>query len=274
MLTAQGATAPAFARTRAVLGSFAGNPVGAARLAFRVGWLLAAVMLCVPLHGLWRLLGRPSPWPQRFLGTAARACGARVSTVGTPRRHDVFYVANHLSWIDICILGGATGTAFVSQDKIRDWPIIGWLAQLNHTVFVSRTERMTVGSQVDELRAALAEHQPVAIFPEGTTTDGRSLLPFKAPLFAVLLPPPRALVIQPVLLDFDEAGKSLAWIGEETAPENAWRVLSRPGTFDVTVHFLDAFDPGDHPHRKMISAEARRRIATALSQSLGGVPVA
>lgn len=274
MPVAEAMATPAFARTRAVLRTFAGNPVGALRLAFRVAWLLAAMALCVPLHGLWRLFGRPSPWPQRFLGAAARACGARVSTVGTPRRHDVFYVANHLSWIDICILGGATGTAFVSQDKIRDWPIIGWLAQLNHTVFVSRTDRMTVGSQVDELRAALAEHQPVAIFPEGTTTDGRSLLPFKAPLFAVLFPPPRALVIQPVLLDFDEAGKGLAWIGEETAPENAWRVLSRPGTFHVIVRFLEPFDPGDHPHRKMISAEARRRIAAALSQSLGGVPVA
>ena len=274
MLTAHGAAAPAFARTRAVLKTFARDPAGAARLASRVAWLLAAIAWCVPLHGLWRTLGRPSPWPQRFLHAAARASGVRVSTVGSPRRHDVFYVANHLSWIDICILGGVTGTAFVSQDKIRDWPVIGWLARLNHTVFVSRTERLTVATQVDELRAALAEHQPVAIFPEGTTTDGRSLLPFKAPLFAVLFPPPRALFIQPVLLDFDEAGKSLAWIGEETAPENAWRVLSRPGTFDVTVHFLDAFDPGNHPHRKMISAEARRRIAAALSASLGGVPIA
>jgi 1-acyl-sn-glycerol-3-phosphate acyltransferase len=250
------------------------------RLAFRVGWLLLAVALYVPLHLLWRSFGVPSPWSQRFLSVAARACGVRVTTAGPVRRHDVFYVANHLSWIDICILGGVTGTAFVSQNKIRDWPIIGWLARLNHTVFISRTDRMTVGLQVDELRAALAAHQPVAIFPEGTTTDGRSLLPFKAPLFAVLMPPAadrprhhRELVIQPVLLDFDEAGKSLAWIGEETAPENAWRVLSRHGTFDVMVRFLEPFDPGDHPHRKMITAEARRRIAAALSASLGGVSV-
>ena len=274
MLTVESAATRVFARTRSRLGTLAGHPVGALRLVSRVAWLFAAVALCVPLHGLWRTFGRVSPWPQRFLGIAARACGARVTIAGEARLHDVFYVANHLSWIDICILGGATGTAFVSQDKIRDWPIIGWLAQLNHTVFVSRTERMTVGSQVDELRAALAEHQPVAIFPEGTTTDGRSLLPFKAPLFAVLFPPPRTLVIQPVLLDFDETGKSLAWIGEETAPENAWRVLSRPGSFDVTVRFLEPFDPGDHQHRKMITAEARRRIVAALSESLGGVPVA
>jgi 1-acyl-sn-glycerol-3-phosphate acyltransferase len=239
------------------------------RLAFRTVWLAAALAVCLPLHGAWRLFGRPSPWSRLFLKWAARACGARVTVVGTPLRRDVFFVANHLSWIDIPILGGVTGTAFVSQDKIADWPIVGWLAKLNHTVFVSRTDRMAVGGQVAELRAALAEHQPVAIFPEGTTTDGRSLLPFKPPLFAVLLPPPRALVIQPVVLEFDEAGKSLAWIGEETAPQNAWRVFTRAGSFGVRVHFLAPFDPGEHPHRKAISAEARGRIRAELERQLG-----
>jgi 1-acyl-sn-glycerol-3-phosphate acyltransferase len=251
----------------------AGDPVGAVRLVGRTIWLAGALGLCLPLHALWRASGRPSPWARRFLAYAARACGARVRVVGTPLRHDVFFVANHLSWIDIPILGGVTGTAFVSQDKIRDWPIVGWLAQLNHTVFVSRTDRMAVDTQIAELRAALAEHQPVAIFPEGTTTDGRSLLPFKPPLFQVLLPPPRALRIQPVVLDFDDAGKSLAWIGEETAPQNAWRVFRRPGSFAVTVHFLEPFDPGDHPNRKAISAESRRRIADGLSATLGGAVV-
>ncbi len=252
----------------------AGDPVGAVRLAARGLWLTGALGICLPLHALWRTFGKPSPWARQFLWQAARACGARVTIVGTPLRHDVFYVCNHLSWIDIPILGGITGTAFVSQDKIRDWPIIGWLAQLNHTVFVSRTDRMAVDTQIAELRAALAERQPVAIFPEGTTTDGRSLLPFKPPLFQVLLPPPRSLQIQPVVLDFDDGGKSLAWIGEETAPENAWRVFRRPGSFDVKVHFLAPFEPGDHANRKAISAESRRRIAAGLSAALGGAEVA
>lgn len=251
-----------------------GDPFCDFRFAGRALWITGALALCLPLHGLWRLFGRRSPWAQRFLGLAARACGARVTVTGTPLDRDVFYVSNHLSWIDIPIIGGLTGTAFVSQDKIADWPVVGWLARLNHTVFVSRTDRMAVGTQIDELRAALAEHQPITIFPEGTTTDGRSLLPFKASLFAVLLPPPRSLRIQPVLLEFDKAGKALAWIGTETAPQNARRVFTRRGSFDVHVHFLEAFDPGDHPDRKAISAESRRRIAAALSQSLGGAPVA
>lgn len=251
----------------------AADPVGTLRLIGRGLWLAAVLAVCLPLHGLWRTFRWRSPWGRLFLAFATRACGAEVTVIGKPLRHDVFYVANHLSWIDIPILGGITGTAFVSQDKIREWPIIGWLAQLNHTVFVSRTDRMAVESQIAELRAALAERQPVTIFPEGTTTDGRSLLPFKAPLFEVLLPPPRALMIQPVVLDFDDAGKELAWIGVETARENAWRVFRRSGSFAVRVHFLEPFDPGDHPNRKAISAESRRRIADGLSQTLGGVPV-
>ena len=239
------------------------------RFAKRTLWLAGVLALCLPPHLLWRAMGWPSPWARTFLGLAARACGARVTVVGTPLRHDVFYVANHLSWIDICILGGETNTAFVSQDKIRDWPVIGILARLNHTVFVSRTDRMAVAEQIAELRAALAERQPVTIFPEGTTTDGGSLLPFKSALFEVLLPLPRALMIQPVLLEFDRMGRGLAWIGEEGAAANARRVFARQGSFDVRVHFLEPFDPAAYPGRKAISAEARRRIAAALSAVLG-----
>ncbi|OYU14802.1 MAG: 1-acyl-sn-glycerol-3-phosphate acyltransferase [Alphaproteobacteria bacterium PA4] len=256
-----------------VLATLVRHPVACLRLGWRVALLAGALAICLPPHLVMRRLTGSWRWAQRFLGIAARICGARVSHSGPMLGRDVFFVANHLSWIDICIFGGVTGTAFVAQDKIRDWPVIGRLAQLNRTVFVSREARLMVSQQIIELREALAAHQPVTLFPEGTTTDGRSLLPFKPPLFAVLLPPPRALRIQPVCLHFDDAGKDLAWIGVETAPENAWRVFTRPGSFRVHVEFLDPFDPGDHPDRKAISAESRRRITAALARELGA-PVA
>jgi 1-acyl-sn-glycerol-3-phosphate acyltransferase len=230
-----------------------------------LGTLLA---LCLPLHGLWRLLRLSSPWPRLYLRAATRAIGIHVEIVGKPLRRDVFFVGNHLSWTDICVLGGLTGCAFVAQDKIADWPVIGWLAKLNHTIFVSRTARMTVGTQVDALRLALADRQAVTIFPEGTTTDGGYLLPFKASLFQVLMPPPRALRIQPVFLAFDRAGRNLAWIGSEGAPDNARRTLANPGTCRCRVHFLEPFDPGDHPDRKTVSAECRKRLEAALELSL------
>ena len=158
----------------------------------------------------------------------------KVRFTGSPRDDHVFFVGNHLSWLDVPALGGITGTAFVAQDRIADWPVFGWLSKLNNTVFVSRTDKLAVGEQIETLRHAIARHRMLALFPEGTTTDGRSLLPFKAPLFAALDPPPPDMLIQPIVMDFDDTGKSLAWIGMETAPANGWRVLSPQG--DVLRH--------------------------------------
>jgi 1-acyl-sn-glycerol-3-phosphate acyltransferase len=256
-----------FART------FAAEPVGGLRFCGRVLWMAGLAVPLVPLHYLWRGLGLPSPWSRLFLKGCARACGMKVRFTGTPRDDHVFYVGNHLSWLDVPALGGITGTAFVAQDRIADWPVFGWLSRLNNTVFVSRTDKLAVGEQIDTLRHAIARYRMLALFPEGTTTDGRSLLPFKAPLFAALDPPPPEMLIQPIVMDFDEAGKSLAWIGVETAPANGWRVLKRKGTFTVTVHFLEPFDPALIGHRKAVSAECRRRIAAKLSETLGGAPV-
>lgn len=237
---------------------------GRCRLAGRSAWLTATLLACLGPHALCRALGRRSRWPQRFLAAAARASGVRVSVAGAPHRAPVFFVANHLSWTDICILGGVVDTAFVAQDMIAGWPVIGWLARLNNTVFVSRTDRRSAGDQVARLRVAVGGVQPVTLFPEGTTTDGRSLLPFKTPLFEGLDPPPPGLMVQPVHLDFDDAGKALAWIGTEGAAANARRTLARHGTFGVTVRFLAPFDPACMD-RKQVAAMARARIAASLA---------
>jgi 1-acyl-sn-glycerol-3-phosphate acyltransferase len=246
------------------------NPFGVIRLVLRASAIVITLAACLPGQWLSPWLNKgPSPWPRRFLAAVTRILGIEITTEGEPRRHDVFFVANHVGWIDIAILAGRTGTAFVSQDKIKSWPLVGWLAKLNNTVFVSRTERHMVGRQIGELRDALAAHQPVAIFPEGTTTDGRTLLPFKPSLFAVLMPPPRRLLIQPVALCFDAHGHHLAWIGEESAPANAWRIFSSARKIGCHLRFLPPFDPGEHPDRKQIAGEARRRIADALQVHYG-----
>lgn len=237
--------------------------------AMRVIWIATPLLLLLPLHLIWHLLKLPSPWAMLFLRIAARALGAKVTVFGKPLRKDVFFVANHLSWHDIPILAGITGTAFVAQDGVRDWPVIGWLAKLNRTIFISRTEKNNVAQQVAELRDAIAENWSVTLFPEGTTSDGRGLLPFKQSLFATLAPPPKPMMVQPVLLDFGRAGPDIAWLGEETGWESAWRAFTRPGSYDVGVHFLEPFDPGALADRKVVCALARKRLADSLSAKLG-----
>lgn len=187
---------------------------------------------------------------------------------GRPLQRDVFFIANHISWIDILALGGVTGAAFISHDGVARWPIIGWLARQNNTIFVARTDRRAVRAQVTELHKALRGHQPVALFPEGTTGDGTGLLPFKPALLAGLMPPPRDLEIQPVWIDYGEATGTVAWHSDESAGVNAKRVFERKGTFPLTLHFLEPFDPEDFPDRKAVAEEARKRIAAQQAASV------
>lgn len=246
---------------------------GGMRVARRAIWLLAIAALCVPLHLACRQLSLASPWAHRFMAWSARACGIRVRSIGQPVGRDVFYIANHLSWTDAMILGGQTGTAFVAQDGIAIWPGLNFLCRINDTIFINRADKMGVGRQIAAMRTQFAARSRLALFPEGSCGDGRRLLSFKAPLFAMLIPPPPGAAIQPVVIDCDEAGRSLAWVGMETGAANAWRLLSRPGTWEARVHFLEPFSPADTPDRKALSARARSAIAAKLSETLGGRPV-
>ena len=239
------------------------------RLWTRILLLALTLIVTVPPHYLWRILHISSPWPRYYLGTAARICGARVKVRGTALRRDAFYISNHISWVDILAIAGASGTAFVAKAEIRDAPVVGWLATLNRTVFVEREDRLGVAEQINRLRDALAETWSVTVFPEGTTTDGRSLFPFKTPMLKVLEPPPPGILVQPVLLDYGAVSEEIAWIGEESGKNNAVRLLARPGTFRVTVTFLEPFHPRDFTGRKAIAAESRRRIEEALVAAIG-----
>ncbi|MDF0541553.1 lysophospholipid acyltransferase family protein [Sphingobium sp. H39-3-25] len=218
----------------------------------------------MPLHLLWRLFRARSPWPPIFLELAARSCGARVRLSGARPARDCFLVSNHVSWIDILALGGATGTAFISKDDVAGWPMIGWLAAQNNTIFIARDRRHGVAEQLESLRRAMDGHQPITLFAEGTTGNGHTLLPFKPALFAVMSPPPRAMLVQPVFIDYGPAAKEIAWHGNEGSAGNAARVLARKGRLDVTIHLLEPFDPATLPDRKALANEARNRIAACL----------
>ena len=228
------------------------------RLALRLTLLALLLAVLLPVHGLWRLARRPSPWPPRFLGWSVRIMGARVRVVGRPLTRNVVILSNHLSWLDILLLAGSTGATFVAAGELRRAPLVGWLASLHHTIFVARGNRMGVGEQVAAVRAALGP-RPVAIFPEGTTSDGVTLLPFKPALLAALDPPPPGLRVQPVRIDYGDATGQLAWVGQEPGASHARRVLSRPGRFIATLTFAEPFVP--EGGRKVIAAEAQRRIA-------------
>ena len=239
------------------------------RLTLRVAAIVAGLLACLPLHYAWRVVGKASPWPRRWLAWVGYSCGLRVRIVGTPLRRHVLFVSNHLSWLDIMAVAGATGAAFVSKDDVARWPVIGWLSGLNNTVFVARTDRRAVQGQADALRKALATGQPVALFPEGTTAGGHQVLPFRASLLASVLPPLPGLKVQPIAIDYGAAAEEIAWVGDEPAKSNARRIFSRKGAIPVTLHFLEPVDPHDVPDRKGLAETARSQIVQALGASAG-----
>ncbi|MFC3173835.1 lysophospholipid acyltransferase family protein [Novosphingobium bradum] len=261
-------------------GSGPATPVRATRIGLaeslriqgRLALIILVVLASLPLHYLCRAVSRHSPMPRLVLRAIARIVGARVRVVGTPLRRDAFLLANHVSWLDIPALAGASGTAFVAKAEVARVPVVGWLARLNHTVFVQREARLGVAAQINALSEALADNHAVAIFPEGTTTDGQSLLPFKTAMLKVLEPAPPGILVQPVLIDYGPMAPIIGWVGDEPGLANALRLLARPGSFPVAIHFLEPFSPDGHAGRKAIAAEARARIEAALELALGRPP--
>jgi lyso-ornithine lipid O-acyltransferase len=225
---------------------------------------LAAVVLLfavlAPIHVASRhLLGR-SPWPSRFLGAVAWIIGVRVRREGAPVARHTLLVANHLSWLDILILGGSVKSAFVSKDELGH-PLIHWLADQNATVYVRRAHVKGAKDQAIALAKALEADKPVTVFPEGTTGPGTHLLPFRSTLLEAANFAARDVEIRPAVLDYGAATEEIVWFNEPGL-HNVFRVLGRRGKLPVAVHLLPPLDrAGD---RKQLTQEAREAIAGRL----------
>ena len=241
-----------------------GQAAGAVQVAVRLVAFVLVLLVSVALYYAWRLLPIANPWPRRFLGVCAWLAGARRQIVGIPAARPAVFLANHVSWLDVLLLAGATGAAFVAHSGLAGHPVLKWLCDMNKTVFITRDTRGSVARQVAQVRDALHRDGALAIFPEATTSDGTGLLPFKSSLLSALEPPPRAAVVQPVWLDYGEDSAAIAWFGNEPGLANLFRILSRRGPMPVTLHFLAPLDPAAIGSRKLLSAAARESIEQAM----------
>jgi 1-acyl-sn-glycerol-3-phosphate acyltransferase len=221
---------------------------------------VALFAVCAPLHILTKLLLGRSFWPPWFLATVGWLIGARVRVSGAPVRPHSLLIANHTSWLDILLLGGATGCAFVSKDQLGH-PLIHWLADQNATVYVKRTHVKGAKDQAMAIAAALERDKPVALFPEGTTGPGTHLLPFRSTLLEAANFADRHVAIRPVAIDYGTARAEVGW-WEEAGGANVLRLLGRKGTLPVHIAILDPLDrAGD---RKLLTVQAGDAIAQRL----------
>lgn len=237
-----------------------------ARITALLGWLA----LCAVLHLVSRLFGG-SNWPRRFLQGVGWIVGARVCTRGAPVTAGTLIIANHVSWLDVPVLAGATGCAFVAKDELREHPLMRWLCEQNGTVFVDRSDRRGIAGQTADMLAALDRQRPLTLFPEGTVTDGSRLLPFRPALLSAFAPTPPGILIRPVAVDYGFAAREFGWPHGESGKVNFLRMLSRRGTVIVTLHLLPPLDA--LPDRKQLARAAHDAIAAALAPS-GVAPAA
>src|SRR3546814_1158690 len=110
-------------------------------------------------------------------------------------------------------------------------------------------------------------HQPIAIFPEGTTGDGATLLPFKPSLLAVMTPPPRDMLVQPIYIDYGDAARDIAWCNGESAGANAARLLARKGKLPVTLRLLEPFEPQDFSPPQTVADRESQRLKPSHSRA-------
>lgn len=229
----------------------------------RLAGLIGLFLTYVPPHLLSKWLLGSSGWPPRFLRHAGLIAGVRPRIEGTRLQPHTLVIANHSSWLDILILGGWTGTAFVSKAELETTPLLGWIADQNRTLYIERQARRDSHEQVRRVRDALDHHQPLAIFPEGTTGSGRHLLPFRSTLLEAVAPAPANVSVRPVAVDYGDHADVVGWHSGERGMANFKRVLGHRGTMPVTVRLLDPLPPSDD--RKAMARHARQSIATALS---------
>lgn len=225
--------------------------------------LVALFLGCLPLHLAAKWLFRRSGWPRRFLAAAAWLCGARVRIVGKPLRPHSLLICNHVSWLDVPALGGATGCAFVSKHELGH-PLIHWMADQGGTLYVRRDHRRGAPGQAEAIAQRLRQPQPLALFPEGTTGPGSHLLPFRSTLFSAVTPPPPRAIVRPVAIDYGDASCDIGW-HEEPGRNNVLRILGRRRPLAVTIRLLDPLPPMHD--RKALSQAAREAIGQALASS-------
>ncbi len=224
-------------------------------------------LIIVPAHVVAKLFGQRDLVPPLFLGTMGRIAGLRVRVEGVPRK-GALLLPNHVSWLDILALAGACRATFVAHSGLSVHGGLKWLCDQNETIFITRDRRGSVAGQVEQVRAALG-HRRVTMFPEATTNDGTALLPFRSSLLAAVEPLAHEVPIQPVALDYADAGE-IAWFGSEPGMANVRRILARRGGVELTIRFLEPLAGAELVDRKAMTQAAQAAVARALRLSLPG----
>ena len=204
---------------------------------------------------------------KRWSGKALAILNIRVIPHGQipdATTHNTLFVANHISWIDIWAIKQVHPVNFVAKSEVRDWPIIGWLAEKTGTLFIERTRRHDTGRTANNMEQWLQEGKCLCLFPEGTTTNGTELKPFKTGLLQAAIN--AEAILQPVAIRYPNQdgtpNLAVAYDGDITMPQSMRSVLMQKEIV-VELHFAPSF-PAHGQERRHLSHLARHAISSLL----------
>lgn len=211
-----------------------------------------------------------------------RILGFRIRVIGSPTTdRPVLFVANHISYTDISVLGSVIGGSFIAKAEVADWPFFGWLAKLQRSVFVDRRAR-NAAIQRAAITDRLAAGDALILFAEGTSGDGNRVLPFKSALFAVAQRRGGAapVIVQPVSLAYTRLDGMpmgrlyrpfFAWYGAVELAPHMWS-MAGIGTVEIVVQFHPPTFSSDWDSRKALAAYCHARVSGGMAAALCGRP--
>ena len=226
--------------------------------------LAGHLALAFSLAPIWLVVRRPDRRKRlergffrgmlRALGLRVTRSGARSTSPGT------LFVANHISFADVLALATQVDATFVAKSDVRGWPVIGPLAARFGTIIVERGRSLEAGRQAACLTRHLHAGGNLALFPEGTTSDGTAVLPFRSALLAAAQ---AASVVQPIAIRYSDAARR-AYVGDESLVANLVRLA--PHRARVELVFLPPLPSALNRDRKALARAARAAIQAALAE--------
>jgi 1-acyl-sn-glycerol-3-phosphate acyltransferase len=252
----------------------------------RLGWLGAATLVLLPAQFVAVRLGARTAAvvPKLYHRLVCRALGVRCTVTGAapPPGAGGLIVSNHVSWLDIAVIGAQRPLCFVAKSEVADWPGIGLLSKLQRTVFIDRMRRSATAEVAEQMGARLSAGESVVLFAEGTTGDGTRILPMRSSLLgaahAALGEGGGDITIYPLAISYTGmhgmAGgraerSALAWYGDTELAPHLKAVLAM-GAIDVVLAWGEPIAMGAKTSRKEATRLAEIAIRRARQQAVTG----
>jgi 1-acyl-sn-glycerol-3-phosphate acyltransferase len=251
------------------------------------GFVLSAFLL-MPVQALGLKLNLPyaKKLPNAYHRFLCWMIGIHVVTRGTPHDGPCLIAANHTSWLDIPIMGSLQPSSFVAKSEVAGWPFFGWLAKLQKTVFVERERRTRTVEKRNEIHARIASGDKLILFPEGTSSDGNRVLPFKSALMSVAqlaivnseADREDDLVVQPVSVAYlrlcglpmgRQFRPYFAWYGDMELFPHLWEAFSL-GPIEIHVEYHKPVTIREIGNRKALAAYCETRCREGVMAALSG----